>query len=302
MPVLDRKTRRGPGYRLGIIPAGVFFAVFGLFPFIYSIYLSCLSYSLAVPERSGQYIRGSNYAYALWHDPTAGRSALFTVEYACSAVIIEVTLGILVALFLQTTPPRSPVLVILMLPMLMPPLVTGLAWKFLLQSDFGIVPFLLRKIGLLSGTAILGSEAGAILSTILVDVWQWTPFVIVIIYVAARTQPARVAELAQLDGLGRFQILRHITLPYLRSLIVSVTLLRFVDCLRDFEKTYVLTGGGPGTATELFTMYQWRTMFKDWEVGYGATLATLSYVFSFAVGYIIFRLLRRWREHPGWAQ
>jgi multiple sugar transport system permease protein len=174
---------------------------------------------------------------------------------------------------------RRLVLTLLLIPMMLAPVAVGLIWKLLLQGDFGMVTYYLRQTGLLAIRDALLSDAGAVLPTIiLIDLWQWTPFVTLVMLAGLLSLPREPFEAALMDGARPLQIFRDVTLPLLRPIIALVLLLRGIDAFKEFDKVFILTGGGPGTATELLSIYTYRVNFKSWDLGYGATCAFMVYL------------------------
>lgn len=277
---------------VALTPTALFVCLFGLIPFLYAIYLSTLSYSLIIPEKSGQFVGGENYLQAFGADTIFRSSVLVSISFAFISVASEVIIGTCLALLIGRRLARNRwILPAILLPVIISPLTIGLLWKLVLQSEFGIGTYLLRSLGILAQTSILGSNL-AFVAVIYIDIWQWTPFVFALISAALIVQPRRPIEAASLDGASRWQILRDVTLPYLSPFLVAVTLIRLVDALREFEKIYLLTGGGPGLRTELINIYLWRTNFKEWNLGYGAALSVVVYLLTVFLAFLLFRLFR----------
>jgi ABC-type glycerol-3-phosphate transport system permease component len=277
-------------------PTALFVCLFGLVPFLYTIYLSTLSYSLIIPEKSGQFVGFENYLEAFGADTIFRSSVFVSIGFAFICVASEVIIGTCLALLIGRRLAHNRwILPAILLPVIMSPLTIGLLWKLVLQSEFGVWTYLLRSLGILAQTSILGSNL-AFVAVILIDIWQWTPFVFALISAALIVQPRRPIEAASLDGASRWQILRDVTLPYLSPFLAAVTLIRLVDALREFEKIHLLTGGGPGLRTELINIYLWRTNFKEWNLGYGAALSVVVYLLAVFLAFLFFRLFRLWYD------
>ena len=194
-------------------------------------------------------------------------------------VSVELALGFAIALVLfHQLQRRRLVLTLLMVPMMLAPVAIGLIWKLLLQGDFGMVTYYLRQVGLLGDQEALLSDPDLVLPAIIaIDVWQWTPFVVLVMLAGLMSLPREPFEAAIMDGARPAQILRDITLPLLRPIIALVVLLRGIDSFKEFDKVFILTGGGPGTTTELLSIYTYRMNFKNWDLGYGAACAFMVY-------------------------
>lgn len=163
---------------------------------------------------------------------------------------------------------------VVLVPMLLPPITVALTWKMMYDYNFGIFNFLLKTIGL-SPVEWLSSTDWALLSVVLTDIWQWTPFVFLVILASLQSIPLEIYESAQVEGASYVQSLRYITLPLLRPALALVLLLRTIDTFRVFDKMYVLTGGGPGNATETITYYIYRYGFRYFQTGYAAAASII---------------------------
>ena len=261
-----------------LAPALLLLLVILVGPFGYMVWTSFTDLSYAIPDRNGSFVGFDNFR-RLMHDPFFWDSFLLTVRFMVSAVAIELLLGFGIAMLLfHQLQRRRLVLTLLMVPMMLAPVAIGLIWKLLLQGDFGMMTYYLRFVGLLGSQQVLLSDAQLVLPTIIgIDVWQWTPFVVLVMLAGLMSLPREPFEAAVMDGARPVQILRDITLPLLRPIIALVVLLRGIDAFKEFDKVFILTGGGPGTSTELLSIYTYRMNFKDWDLGYGAACAFMVY-------------------------
>ncbi len=247
-------------------------------PFGFMVWTGFTDLSFALPDRDGNFIGFDNFR-RLMRDPLFWDSFLLTVRFMVVAVAIELVLGFAIALLLfHQLERRRLVLTLLMVPMMLAPVAIGLIWKLLLQGDFGMMTYYLRKVGLLGDQQVLLSNPDLVMPAIVaIDVWQWTPFVVLVMLAGLMSLPREPFEAAVMDGARPAQILRDVTLPLLRPIIALVVLLRGIDAFKEFDKVFILTGGGPGTATELLSIYTYRMNFKDWDLGYGAACAFMVY-------------------------
>lgn len=214
----------------------------------------------------------SHYA-DLFRDDLVGISLRNTVLFAVGAVVGQVAIGFAIALLVAGIG-RGKVFyrAMFILPILLPGIVVGAIWKLMLNADFGIID---QALALLHLPAYdwLGTPSTALLSIVVVDVWHWTPFCFLIFLAGIESLPRDLYEAAMIDGASYAQRLSYITLP-LMAPIISVTLaFRFIVAFKVFDEVYLLTGGGPGTATEVvsFTLYQ--QFFTEDRVGYGSAMA-----------------------------
>lgn len=225
----------------------------------------------------------AHYA-ALSRDALFGAAVLNTVLFALGAVAGQMVLGFALALLCsKATRGRTFWRAVFILPVLIPGIVIGAMWKLMLNPDFGLVGQLLEVVGL-EPIDWLGEPATALLSVIIVDVWHWTPFCFLLFLAGLESLPRDVYEAARVDGASALQELRLITLPLMWPTIVVTFVFRLVLAFKVFDEVYLLTGGGPGTATEVvsFTIYQ--RFFTENRAGYGAAM-------SVAVIFLIFLML-----------
>ena len=196
-----------------------------------------------------------------------------TVVFVVVAVIVEMVLGLALALLVAgVTRGKGLLRTVMILPILVPPVAIGSMWKLLYNYDFGVFNQALVAVGLPPANW-LGSTSLALWSVILVDVWHWVPFVFLILFAAVEALPVDVLEAARVDGATRRQLLFRVMLPLLRPAIVVALLFRTILAFKVFDEVYLLTSGGPGTSTELVSLYLYKVFFEQNQLGYGALLS-----------------------------
>ena len=196
-----------------------------------------------------------------------------TVVFVVVAVIVEMVLGLALALLVAgVTRGKGLLRTVMILPILVPPVAIGSMWKLLYNYDFGVFNQALIALGLPPANW-LGSTSLALWSVILVDVWHWVPFVFLILFAAVEALPVDVLEAARVDGATRRQLLIRVMLPLLRPAIVVALLFRTILAFKVFDEVYLLTSGGPGTSTELVSLYLYKVFFEQNQLGYGALLS-----------------------------
>jgi multiple sugar transport system permease protein len=227
----------------------------------------------------------SFFLSALWH----------TLIYATVALTFEFLLGLGLAVLLdRPLRGRSVFRAILLIPMMLPPVVVGVVWRLMLNPDFGAVNGTLKSVGIntdaLTWTA---SPKLALLSVIAVDIWQWTPFMFLVLLAGLQAIPHEPYEAAMIDGASAWQTFLHVTLPMLRPAILIALLLRTMDLLRVFDQIFILTEGGPGFATETVSLYIYRSAFRFFDFGYAAAMSFVLLIVTniISAGYI--RLLQK---------
>lgn len=263
-----------------LIPSVVLLVVLLLGPFLYMVGVSFTDLNYARPGRDGSFLGFDNYRRLMQDDPVFWESFRTTLVFVFGVVSTEFLLGFAIALLLfHQVQRRRFVLTLLLIPMMLAPVAVGLMWKLMLQGEFGMLTHYLRAFGLIGPqTALLGDHRLVLWTVMATDVWEWTPFVTLVILAGLLSLPREPFEAAIMDGAGTWRVFRDITVPLLRPIIALVLLLRGIDAFKEFDKIFILTGGGPGNTTELLSIYTWRVNFRNWDLGYGATCAFMVYL------------------------
>lgn len=260
-----------------LAPAAIYLAVFVAWPLLNLLRDSLYEVALMTPgERS--FVGLDNFGKALG-SARVGGAALRTLGYTLIALSIEFTLGFGIALLFNSLGRRSELLrTIFLFPLMIPPIVAGLLWRFLLIDNFGIVNHILHALGLLAATgdiAWLGDRDIVLFSVTLPDIWLTTSFVTLVLYTGLQNIPVALLEAARIDGAGALQLFRHVTLPLLRPVIAVVLIIRGIDAARAFDIIWVQTEGGPRFASEVLSMHIYRIMIRYGDVGFASAIATL---------------------------
>ncbi len=218
-----------------------------------------------------------------------------TLVFAFAALTCEFLLGLGLAVLLNTRlRGRGFFRAALLIPVMLPPVVVGVVWRLMLNPNFGAINGTLKSFGIptesLTWTA---SPRLALLSVIAVDVWQWTPFVFLILLAGLQAIPEEPYEAARIDGSSAWQTFQHITLPLLRPAILIVLLLRTMDLVRVFDQIFILTEGGPGFATETVSLYIYRAAFRFGDFGYAAAMSFALLLLTNAISLFYIRLLQQ---------
>jgi len=270
-------------------PALVYLIAFSLFPLVYSLWNSFTD--LSISKESGQFIGLDNYV-AILNDPFFWNAAWNTTVMVGASVLLQVVLGIALALFFDQHLHGSWfVRGALILPMLITPIVVGLMWRALLNPDWGIVDWLLETIGL-DAPNWLGSTEWSMRTLVIADTWQWTPFVFLIVYARLQGLPDHVREAAQADGAGRWALFRHITLPLLAPAIAFAAIFRAIDAFRSFDLVFGLTYGGPARSTTTLSFLAYQSGFQFQDYGYSAAIAYVMVVVLIVASTITLRFVR----------
>ena len=206
-------------------------------------------------------------------DPLLRAGALNTFVFALMSVAAEMVLGLTLALLVsRARRGRVVYRTIFLLPVLIPGIVIGAIWKLMYNPDFGIINQLLSLVGL-NGHDWLGDGRLALLSVVVVDIWHWTPFVFLLLLAAIESLPDDVHEAATIDGATRWQEFRFVTFPMLLPAFLITLVFRLIVSFKVFDEVYLLTGGGPGTATEVVSFTIYRRFFTEDRMGYGSAIS-----------------------------
>lgn len=261
-------------------------------PLIYLVWTSLWRIDLSMPWLSG-FAGAENYAKMLG-DPRFWHSLVLTVIYTGSTVVLQVVIGLGLALLVTQIPRGQAILrVAAILPIVLAPVVVGLFWRTLvLAPDFGIADLAMQSVGLGSHNW-LGDPQLALVSVIAIHTWQWTPFAFLVLLASLAALPSDIYEAARIDRASAWRRFVHITLPLIRPAIVIVVIMRMMVALSAFAAIFAATGGGPGTATEILNLYAYRTSFSEFNLGYGAALAVVLLAITLAVSFLMFRLRRK---------
>jgi len=259
---------------LFIAPALITLIAVSAYPLAYNLYMSLTDFNLARPNNIN-FVGLENFFY-VFHQPSFVNSLKVTLIFAGIALSMEFSIGLAIAVLL-TKPIRGKGLVelLVIIPLLIPPVVSGFIWRYMYQQDYGIIPFVLNSIGIETGTGLLTESSTVLFALIVVEVWITTGFVILLLLAGLRNLPKEPIEAAQIDGATQFQIFTHITLPLLKPIIFTVLLLRLVDVVKIFDIIYVLTGGGPGEKTEVISYFIYRAGAVLLRMGYAAAVSLI---------------------------
>ena len=271
-----------------IAPAIVVLLSLSIYPLIYSVTIS-----LQTQTANGSTWSVSNFT-RLFTDGFFRAAMAHTFVYATAALILEFSIGLGLALLLNSQiRARGFFRAALLVPMMLPAVVVGVVWRLMLNPNFGAINGTLKNFGLntesLTWTA---SPRLAMLSVIAVDVWQWTPFVFLVLLAGLQAIPQEPYEAALIDGSSRWQTFRYVTLPLLKPAILIALLLRTMDLLRVFDQIFILTEGGPGFATETISLYIYRAAFRFFDFGYAAAMSFVLLALTNVISALYIRLLQ----------
>ncbi len=252
-----------------MLPTIVLLIALTIFPLIYSLYMSLHNYTLGGAK---DFIWFQNYD-DLMSDRAFLRKIWFTLQITIFAVAIELVLGLLCALVLNKRLPGMGLLrMIVYIPMMLSPLVVAYFWRIMLDGSFGVFTYFADELGFGKPQWTIDLTL-AKASIVVTDVWQWTPFVTLLMLAGLQAAPAQLYEAAALDKASRWQTFTQITLPFLKTPILLALLFRTIDTFKLFEAVYIITQGGPGDLTETLSLTAYNVGFEQSLIGMGAAIS-----------------------------
>jgi multiple sugar transport system permease protein len=277
--------RRVGGYRF-VAPALALLSGIAIFPLLYVIYLS-FHRRLLIFDIS-RFVGLENYRFLL-QDDRFWNALQNTAYFTGVSVLAQILLGLGIALLLNR-PFRGKdwVRALILIPWVIPTVVSAKMWEWIYNPEFGILNFLI-------GTKInwLGTPSLALHAAIFADIWKTTPFVVILLLAGLQIIPRELYQAAQVDGAGPWSLFRRITLPLLMPVLLVALIFRTLDAWRVFDVIYVLTGGGPANTTETLSLYAYKILFQTLQFGYGSTLSVVTFLFAGGITLIYLKLYRR---------
>ena len=277
------RTNRFVPY-LFLLPAVAIIALGLMVPLYNAVMLSFYDWNFGQPWSSARFLGFANFE-RLFTDPTVWASVRTTFVFGFWVVTLEMLIGVGLALLLEKAVRGATFFrTIFVMPLMIAPVVVGLIWRYLLDARNGIVNYYLTQIGeaipFLQGygfeaQAWLGDPQLAMVSIIVSDVWQWTPFVFMIVLAGLQGLPGDVMEAAYIDGANWWRMTWHVKLPMMRNILLIALLMRVIDVFRALEVIFVMTGGGPGASTRVLSLTLFQTAFTSRDLGYASTIALL---------------------------
>lgn len=265
------------------MPCLIFIVVMIIAPLVYNFAMSFTDWSMSIvkaPEFVGlqnyvQVFGEERFTHAVWR----------TVVFAALSITLETVLGVALALLINRKFfGRRIVQALMLLPVVATPVALGMAWKLILEPSIGFANAVVRFLGLAPQKFLATTSFEAMFVLILIDVWEWTPMVMLMTYAGLMTIPQEPYESALVDGASRWQVLFKITLPLASPSILIAVLMRLIDVVKTFDIIYATTQGGPDFATENINIYGYLNMFSYYEFGKAAAISVLFFIVVMAIG------------------
>jgi multiple sugar transport system permease protein len=286
---LQRRHRR---YTLFIVPALVVVGAVILFPWLFTLWMSAFDWKIGT---AAHFVGFENYAKLVTNQRFI-ESVVHTFYFTLLAVIAPLVLGTLAALiFHREFPFRGVLRGIFVMPMMATPVAVALVWTMMFHPQQGVLNYLLSLVGLPPSLWVYSPQL-AIPSLVLVEVWHWTPLVMLIVLGGLAVLPVEPYESARLDGASEWQLFRFITLPLVAPFLVVAAVIRTIDALKTFDTIYVITGGGPGTASETINLYLYLQAFAFYNIGNASAVVVVFFVIVLALALVLLHV----REKTKW--
>jgi multiple sugar transport system permease protein len=273
-----------------VAPAVLLILALSVYPLLFSVWVLFVNYDFQIPGHAFVGLKNFRQVFA---DPVARWSLFLTVTLSFTNVVIEFVLGLALALtMVKTFAGRGLVMSVIIVPLFISPVIVGQAWTLLLQRPFGPTNYLL---GLLAGREVaigwLTESPWLYISLVVADVWQWTPFMFVILLAGLTSIPPNLYEAAEIDGVGSWQVFRRITIPFLGPMMTLAITFRLLDAIKLFDTIFIMTGGGPGTKTYTASFYLYTVGFAQFHLSQATAGSWIFLVLTILVVTVLVRKL-----------
>jgi multiple sugar transport system permease protein len=274
-----------------MLPALLLLAALSIFPFLFIVWMSFNDVS-PIGGLSFDWVGLENWRN-LFTDPDVRSSWMISGVYFVATVGLEMLLGIAIALLVhEIVWGKNLAISLLLMPMFIAPVIVGLLGRFLVDPTYGLYAWVLKTTGLYTQN-ILGSQEAALTAVILMDVWEWTPLITIIVLAGLSSMPQEIFEAAMVDGANYRQRLRHMVMPFISGVVIVALLIRSMDAIRFFDIIFITTNGGPADSTKIIPIRLYETAFRFFELGYAAAIGLGMLAFSILIANLFLRILAR---------
>jgi multiple sugar transport system permease protein len=275
-----------------LLPALIYLMLMAILPLVWTLTLSFTKWHANIMPKP-QWVGLDNYKYFLFEDPRFWNDLGFTSMYVGISVTGELALGLVFATLLsQRFKGKNFFRVIYLIPMACPPIAVAFLWRMMLHPDIGVINSMLKLIGL-SGVKWTTSVKIAPFTIIMVDIWEWTPFMFLALLAAFQSLPTELYQAAAVDGANSWQMFIKITLPLISPVIVTISLIRAIDAFKLFELIFGITGAGPGSATESLSFYTYVIGMKWFKLGRGSSISWLFLIILLILALVLISRFRK---------
>jgi len=281
--------------RIMLAPAVLIILGLVLYPFLWAVYLSFHQFSI-LKNKPAVFIGLANYSELL-HDPNIWERFIFTGKFVFTVVMLEMVFGFLIAYFIHTQFKGGGVWVtLLLLPMMIAPVISGLFWKYILSNNWGVINYFIKSILGLPEVQWLSTNTAGFWAIVIVDVWMWTPFMMLLSLAGLSAVPTYLYESAEVDRASAWFKFTRITLPLSAPLILLAVVFRTIDAFKTTDIIWVLTAGGPGSTTETIAYALYKLAFAFFKTGEASALAVILLVTVIGLSIILVRTLNRAKQ------
>lgn len=290
----SRPARLDPNYWPFVIPALVVISAVIVFPWVFTLWMSAHRWTLGQEQ---SFIGFENYI-RLASDGRFWESLWHTLIYTVLSVVAPLFLGTLAALVFDAQfPLRGFLRGVFVMPMMATPVAIALVWTMMFHPQLGVLNYLLSFIGI-GPLEWIYNQSTVIPSLVLVETWQWTPLVMLIVLGGLAAVPREPYESAEIDGANAWQKFRYLTMPMIAPFLMIAVIIRSIDAVKSFDIIYAMTQGGPGTASETINIYLYNTAFAYYDIGYGSAMAVVFFIIIVALSFVLLMVRQRaqWNE------
>ncbi|MQB39538.1 sugar ABC transporter permease [Agrobacterium tumefaciens] len=290
----SRPARLAPNYWPFVIPALVVISAVIVFPWVFTLWMSAHRWTLGQEQ---SFIGFENYI-RLASDGRFWESLWHTLIYTVLSVVAPLFLGTLAALVFDAQfPLRGFLRGVFVMPMMATPVAIALVWTMMFHPQLGVLNYLLSFIHI-GPLEWIYNQSTVIPSLVLVETWQWTPLVMLIVLGGLAAVPREPYESAEIDGANAWQKFRYLTMPMIAPFLMIAVIIRSIDAVKSFDIIYAMTQGGPGTASETINIYLYNTAFSYYDIGYGSAMAVVFFIIIVALSFVLLTVRQRaqWNE------
>ncbi|HCJ72465.1 MAG TPA: ABC transporter permease, partial [Agrobacterium sp.] len=279
----SRPARLAPNYWPFVIPALVVISAVIVFPWVFTLWMSAHRWTLGQEQ---SFIGFENYV-RLASDARFWESLWHTLVYTVLSVVAPLFLGTLAALVFDAQfPLRGFLRGVFVMPMMATPVAIALVWTMMFHPQLGVLNYLLSFIHI-GPLEWIYNQSTVIPSLVLVETWQWTPLVMLIVLGGLAAVPREPYESAEIDGANAWQKFRYLTMPMIAPFLMIAVIIRSIDAVKSFDIIYAMTQGGPGTASETINIYLYNTAFAYYDIGYGSAMAVVFFIIIVALSFVL---------------
>ena len=292
----SKLRRRGVGI-LFVLPAALTLLAITIFPLIYELRLVFMSWELTT-NAAPEFVGLQNLITVLFRDERFWSAMRVTATLIVLGVAIQLALGTGLALLLNRLGRwRTGLVSLFLIPVMIAPVVAGFQFRMIYHDQFGPLNYLIEQVtfGRWGGLAWIANPKVALFSILMTDVWQWTPFLMLIVLAGLQSVPQELYEAAEVDGASSWQTFWRITVPLLLPVIIIGILIRAMDSFKLFDIIYLVTGGGPGNVTETISFYTYLQGFKFFSLGYTAAMAFIQLIVITVIAQVFLKFQKRQR-------